>query len=116
MIANRTEQKANLLAKEFSHLGVIEACTFTELKNLKFDMVINATSASLKNEPLILPTHLLNENAYCYDLVYGQGLTPLFLQWANVAGAALISDGFGMLIEQAAESFFIWRGIKTGYT
>jgi len=113
MIANRTEQKANLLANEFSHLGAIEACTFTELKNLKFDMVINATSASLKNEALMLPTHLLNENAYCYDMVYRQGLTP-FLQWAKTEGAAFVSDGIGMLIEQAAESFYIWRGIRPG--
>lgn len=111
MIANRTLHKADLLVKEFSHLGAIEACLFSQLKGLSFDMVINATSASLKNEPLMLPTHLLNKNAYCYDMVYGKGLTR-FLQWAHAEGAALVSDGIGMLIEQAAESFYIWRGIK----
>jgi shikimate dehydrogenase len=111
MIANRTEDKAQILAEEFSQNGLVRACGLSCLGDYTFDMVINATSASLQEEAITLPDNILSEQACCYDMVYGKGDTP-FICWAKEQGAALASDGLGMLVEQAAESFFIWRGIR----
>lgn len=111
IIANRSVDKALLLAKEFSTLGKIQGSDFSSLENQSFDLIIHTTSAGLKNENLNLPTLLFRENHFCYDLSYGKKLTP-FLQWATKNGATKLSDGLGMLVEQAAEAFFIWRRIK----
>lgn len=109
-ISNRTVDKAEVLAESFSQVGPINACHWTELRNGIFDIIINATSASLQDEKLNLPNSLLNSNVLCYDMVYGKGVTP-FLQWANAQNAICL-DGLGMLVEQAAESFYIWHHIK----
>ena len=74
-------------------------------------MVINATSASLQGEVPPLPEQLLAPDAWCYDMMYGATATP-FMQWAERHGAAKISDGLGMLVEQAAESFLLWRKLR----
>ena len=76
--------------------------------NKHFDFIINATSASLQNTEIALPASVISETSSCYDLAYASSVTP-FLAWARVRGAS-ISDGLGMLVEQAAESFFIWLG------
>lgn len=105
-IANRTANKAYDLAKKFS----VHTCTFPELGKDSFDVIINSTGASLQDDLLQLPPKILNEDSFCYDISYGQGMTP-FLQWGQTQGA-LCSNGLGMLVEQAAESFYLWRGIK----
>lgn len=108
-IANRTRSKALELASAFSNLGETLGCDYIELEG-KFDLIINATSAGLKGEQLALPNNLLAQNAWCYDLTYGNSIP--FLQWAQAQGASRCINGLGMLIEQAAESFYLWRGIR----
>lgn len=111
IIANRTESKAVELSDEFADVGPIQACNLLALEGDSFDLIINGTSASLQSDMLDLPGGVLKEGAYCYDMVYGKGLTP-FLCWAKESGAAFYSDGLGMLVEQAAESFYVWRNLK----
>ena len=110
VIANRTPDKAVALADAFADLGKVQGCGYHELGDQQFDLVINATAASLQGELPPLPDKLLADGAVCYDMMYGK-LTP-FMEWAKAHGAAQVLDGLGMLVEQAAESFFIWRGIR----
>ncbi len=108
LVVNRTEQRATALAEDFSGLGSIEAGGFEALEGRRFDLVINGTSASLAGELPPLPTSLLNEKSCCYDMMYAAEPTP-FMRWAAQHTAWAVSDGLGMLVEQAAESFFLWR-------
>lgn len=110
-IANRTMDRAYELVKHFSEKGNIDALSFDELKGEEFDVVINATSASLKGDLPPLPVTAITGTQIVYDMMYGSEPT-LFLQWAQQHGAEKISDGLGMLVEQAAESFFIWRKVQ----
>jgi len=110
VIANRTVEKAWQLAKDFSELGNISGCSLEALDAQHFDIVINGTSASLQGELPALPGTLFNENACAYDMMYAAHPTP-FMQWAKQNGAAYVYDGLGMLVEQAAESFRLWRGV-----
>jgi shikimate dehydrogenase len=110
-IANRTEEKARLLAGEFTALGAVSGGGFDDLAGLSFDVVLNATAASLSGDQLPLPDDLLLPGAVCYDLAYGQQPTP-FVRWGQTHGARLSVDGLGMLVEQAAEAFQLWRGVK----
>jgi shikimate dehydrogenase len=109
MIANRTVDKAENLAGIFSEQGNVRAGGFEKLLGRSFDLVINGTSASLKGELPPLPPDLFNNNSLAYDMMYGREQTP-FLRWAAEHGAATVADGLGMLVEQAAESFNVWRG------
>ena len=111
MIANRTEEKAFRLVLEFTgKTGTLpEACGFTQLVGHSFDLVINATSTGLSDTPLPLPPHLFAPYAVAYDMVYGRE-TP-FMKQARTAGCR-VADGLGMLVEQAAEAFFLWRGVR----
>lgn len=111
IIANRTEQKALALVNRFIHQVPIAACGLAALAGESFDLVINGTSASLQAESLSLPDGLLREQACCYDMVYGKKMTP-FLQWAKDNQATCVVDGLGMLVEQAAESFYRWRQVR----
>ena len=111
VIANRTVSRAEKLADIFSDRGDISACGLDGLAGSSFDIVINGTSASLQGEVPSLPEALLNDNACCYDMMYSSIDTP-FVSWAKAHGASKASDGLGMLVEQAAESFFIWRGVR----
>ena len=111
VIANRTVAKAKHLAREFAHFGKLEACGYDELTGKHFDVVINGTAASLKGEVPPLPVNLFAKDAIAYDMMYGDKLTP-FLEWAELHGAAKVADGLGMLVEQAAESYFIWQGVR----
>jgi shikimate dehydrogenase len=106
VIANRTVSRAEILARRFSGAS---ACGYEALAGERFDLVINATSAGLAGESPPLPSGMLNGNTFAYDMVYGRD-TP-FLAAARKAGARA-ADGLGMLVEQAAESFFIWRGVR----
>ncbi len=109
VIANRTVDKAVKLAAEFH--GKITGCGFDALENRRFDLILNATSASLSGCIPPLPTGLLAENGNCYDLAYGNEPTA-FVYWGLENHAANSLDGLGMLVEQAAEAFFIWRGVR----
>jgi len=111
VIANRTIDRAHELAHHFSEKMQITAKSFMDLESDSFDIVINATSASLGNEIPQLPVSCITQAEIAYDMMYGAAPTA-FMQWASQAGAKNTSDGLGMLVEQAAESFHIWRGIK----
>ena len=111
LIANRTPVKARKLAAEFADLGQIAGCGFSEVRGQPFDLIINATSASLQGEMPELPPGLVGEQTLCYDMAYGRGDTP-FTLWAKSLHAARATKGWGMLVEQAAESFLLWRGIR----
>jgi len=109
VLANRTPDKAQRLAQSFA--GRLEAGTYAALSGGQFDLVVNATSASLAGELPPLPPGVFAPGALAYDMMYGKGETP-FLAFARGEGAALLADGLGMLVEQAAESFFFWRGLR----
>lgn len=107
VIANRTVSKAENLANDFSDLGLVEGCGFDQLTGT-FDLIINGTSASLSGELPPIPRTVITAQTVCYDMMYSQQKT-VFNAWAEQAGAAKIIDGLGMLVEQAAESFYLWR-------
>lgn len=112
VIANRTASKASDLAELFSRYGRVSGVGFDELTNSapSFDIIVNATSASLSGAlPNVKDTVIASADAV-YDMVYSKELTA-FLEWAKALGVQNVSDGFGMLIGQAAESFNIWRGV-----
>ncbi len=111
VVANRTVDRAIELAELFSHHGAVQGSSYQELSGKQFDLVINATSASLQGELPPLPDGLLAEESACYDMMYGAEPTP-FLQWAEQQHCQKRVDGLGMLVEQAAESFERWRGIR----
>jgi shikimate dehydrogenase len=111
VIANRTPDRARKLATEFADLGSIYGCGFAEIEGPPYDLIVNATSASLQGEMPAMPAGLVGEETVCYDMAYGRGHTP-FTLWANSLHAARTTKGWGMLVEQAAESFLLWRGIR----
>ncbi|MBE0619457.1 MAG: shikimate dehydrogenase [Burkholderiales bacterium] len=108
-LANRTPEKTQSLAQSFR--GALEAVSYSALAGRQFDLVVNATSASLAGELPQLPPGVFARGALAYDMMYGRGETP-FLAFARSEGAAQLADGLGMLVEQAAESFYIWRGLR----
>ena len=110
VVANRTVEKARALAKKFCAHGDISGCGFDALKNEKFDLIINGTSAGLADGLPPIPKDILEQGGYVYDMMYGQSPTA-FVQWGRDHGASKSLDGLGMLVEQAAESFRIWRGM-----
>jgi shikimate dehydrogenase len=110
-IANRSPERANVLTQLFADLGPIRAATPLELQGTQWDLILNATSASLSGELPELNAALLGPQCLCYDLAYGTGPTA-FMRWAQSHGAARTASGLGMLIEQAAEAFEIWRGVR----
>lgn len=110
-IANRTLEKALQLVSEFKDLGQLDALGLDALEGKGFDLILNATAASLSNDLPALPDNLLNEGGSCYDLAYGSKPTP-FVLWGRQHHARISVDGIGMLVEQAAEAFYIWRGVR----
>lgn len=114
VIANRTLSKAQTLAELFAPYGTIRACSFDALNEeaLGFDTVINGTSASLSGDLPPVPASIFaaKSTTGAYDMMYGQTLTP-FLQWAKSHQVAVLADGLGMLVGQAAASFNLWRGV-----
>jgi len=107
-IANRTVERAGVLAREFRELGEVSAGGYDDLGAEPFNVVINASSAGLSGQGPGLPPSVLGERSCCYDLLYGAEPTP-FMRWAAHHAAWAVSDGLGMLVEQAAESFFVWH-------
>jgi len=116
VVANRTPQKAERLAERLRRARGMRAASlsasgYAELTGQEFDLIVNSTSASLNNAVPELPDGVFARDCLAYDMMYGTGLTP-FLEKALTQGAARLADGIGMLVEQAAESFFIWRGVR----
>ncbi len=110
-IANRTLERARELAGRFERLGPVGACEFGTLGSQDFDLIINATSAGLRGELPPFPPSIISPDTVCYDLSYAMTDTP-FVAWARHHGAKQVHQGWGMLVEQAAEAFFIWRGVR----
>jgi shikimate dehydrogenase len=110
-IANRNAERAVELAHEFSTLGTVHGCGFDAIADSTFDLVLNATSASLQDTVPPIPPQVIGPTTLCYDMAYGKGDTA-FTRWAKSAGAGRAETGWGMLVEQAAESFLLWRGVK----
>ncbi len=115
-IANRTMQKAVDLVEQFSENRddniELQACAYEDIESQKYDVIINGTSAGLDNQVPPIPDDLLGINSICYDMMYNINGNTAFTQWAIDRGALRQFDGLGMLIEQAAEAFFIWRGLR----
>ena len=109
-IANRTIEKARVLTQIFTQIGTISGGGFDELTG-QFDVIINATAASLQGEVPPLPDDILTAGGVCYDMMYSNTDTA-FIMWAKAHHAVKSIDGLGMLIEQAAEAFTIWRGVR----
>lgn len=112
LIANRTLQRAEDLVERFRNHGRMAAARFSDIPtDTTFHLILNATSAALEGEAPPYPESAVSRTSFCYDLSYGSKPTP-FCAWAHERGAARSVMGWGMLIEQAAESFQIWRGVR----
>lgn len=110
IIANRTLSKAQTLAADFADLGNIKAAAFDALHG-SFDVIINGTSASLSGDLPPLSPAVLTVETVCYDMMYSTQ-TTVFNQWALDHGVGKVIDGLGMLVEQAAEAFALWRDVR----
>ncbi len=110
-IANRSADKAHGLKADFADHAALQTGGYEDLAGESFDVVLNATSTGLSQAELPLPAGVFAPGALAYELVYGKGLTP-FLRQAQAAGVTQIADGVGMLVEQAAEAFEWWRGVR----
>lgn len=111
VIANRTLSRAEELAERFSSHGPVKVMAFAQLAGQQFELIVNATSASLQGDLPPIPNGVLAPGGCCYDLMYSEQPTA-FVQWGEAQGARLSIDGLGMLVEQAAEAFFLWRGVR----
>jgi shikimate dehydrogenase len=110
VIANRTPDRASRLAAEFADLGPLEGCGFDAVHDA-YDLVINATSASLGGQLPPIAAATFSDGGLAYDMMYGREETP-FLAFARANGVSRLADGLGMLVEQAAEAFLLWRGVR----
>jgi shikimate dehydrogenase len=110
-IANRTPDRALRLRDDFSDLGEISATSFDDVDDRPWDIIINATAASLAGDVPALPPRAVWRDTVCYDMAYGRGETA-FMRWATQRGAARAYKGWGMLVEQAAESYLLWHGVR----
>jgi len=111
VIANRTPEKAVELARLFCEHGHTEGCGLSDVDGQPFDIIINATAASLSGKVPALPESVVTADSWCYDMMYADKPTA-FMDWAKQLGAAHCMDGLGMLVEQAAESFCLWRNVR----
>ena len=110
-IANRTPARAVELADAFADLGMLVGTGFEALAGLHFDIVINATAAGLQGQVPGLPPGVIDADSFCYDMMYGTEPTA-FMRYAAAQGCEASHDGLGMLVEQAAESFRVWRKVS----
>ncbi|MEZ5647184.1 MAG: shikimate dehydrogenase [Burkholderiaceae bacterium] len=110
-VANRSPDKARELKADFADHTRLQAGGYADLAGERFDVVLNATSTGLSDAALPLPDDVFAPGALAYELVYGKGMTP-FLKQAQAAGVTRLVDGVGMLVEQAAEAFAWWRGVR----
>ena len=110
-IANRTASKAFALAEAAAALGPVVGCSLEQLAGQRFDLIVNGTAAGLAGAVPAIPEDCLADGAWTYDMLYGKQPTA-FVAWGRAHGAARALDGLGMLVEQAAESFRLWRGVQ----
>lgn len=112
-LVNRTINRAQKLAERFNTINKkhIEISSYEEIKQHPYDLIINGTSSSLQENYLPIPNTIFNTNTFAYDLFYSAKMTP-FLEFAQKNGAIHTADGLGMLVEQAAESYFLWRNFQ----
>ncbi|MGQ0384692.1 MAG: shikimate dehydrogenase [Gammaproteobacteria bacterium] len=110
-IANRTPERAERLRDEFSDLGEISASSFDTVDNRPWDVIVNATAASLAGEVPALPPNAVGSDTVCYDMAYGRTDTA-FMRWARERSSNRVYKGWGMLVEQAAESYLLWHGVR----
>lgn len=110
-IANRTAAKAKTLAQQLAGQDPVEGCGLDQLEGKRFELIINATSAGLGGAVPEVPDGIITPGGCCYDMMYGSKPTA-FVIWGKAQGAAKALDGLGMLVEQAAESFYFWRGVR----
>jgi len=109
-IANRTPDKATTLAQHFAHMGSISGLAYDQIPtDREFDLILNATSLALQNEKPAVPDSALGQQTVAYELMYGHD--SAFMLWAR-AGGAMALDGLGMLLEQAADAFELWEGVR----
>ena len=111
MIANRTPDRAVNLASLFVDLGAVRGCGFEDVGDEAFDIVINATAAGLTGSVPNIDGAVIGSHTVCYDMSYSKAATP-FVSWSIEQGCAHAHKGWGMLVEQAAESFTLWRGVR----
>ncbi len=111
VIANRTEQKAHDLAGQIDVGMKVEACSLEGLAGQQFDLIINGTASGLSGEVPAIPDDCLADGGWTYDMMYGTEPTA-FVKWGRAHHAGKALDGLGMLVEQAAESFYLWRGVR----
>ena len=116
IIANRSLDKAHQLIRHVQEhtqftATALQALPYEQLAGRQFDLIINATASSLNDALPPIPDSVFVSTSLAYDMMYGRGLTP-FLQFAQQHGAAILADGLGMLVEQASESFYLWRGVR----
>ncbi len=110
LLVNRTRSRADVLVERFATSGRLRSGDFADLAGEQFDLLIQGSSAAFSGEGLDLPVGLVAGSSV-YDLIYGDKAAP-FLRWARACGARLVADGLGMLVEQAAESFYLWHGVR----
>ncbi|HEV2703031.1 MAG TPA: shikimate dehydrogenase [Steroidobacteraceae bacterium] len=111
VITGRSAQRADALASQFETFGAVAGCGLDAIPAMAFDLIINATSAGLAGEVPALPGSAITAATFCYDMSYGSAGTA-FLTWAREQGCVRSAQGWGMLVEQAAESFELWRGVR----
>jgi shikimate dehydrogenase len=113
VIAGRSAHRADALSGQFETFGAVAGCGLDAIPAMAFDLVINATSAGLAGEVPALPASAITPGTFCYDMSYGSGSAETaFLTWARKHGCERSAQGWGMLVEQAAESFELWRGVR----
>jgi shikimate dehydrogenase len=111
MIANRTARRAEELVAAFEDLGPVTAGRFEDTRRGRWDLVLNATSTSLTGDVIELPEGVVGPDTFCYDMAYSRHPTP-FQRWALERGATQSHQGWGMLVEQAAEAYLLWHGVR----
>jgi len=111
-LANRNIDRARGLARDFRSLGKIEVVAYNQLKPEGYHLIINATAAGLSNQIPPIPAAVLNRASVCYDMMYNLSTKTSFVEWSLAHGVAHSHDGLGMLVEQAAEAFYLWRGLR----
>ncbi|MCP4335228.1 MAG: shikimate dehydrogenase [Gammaproteobacteria bacterium] len=111
-IANRNLDRATSLAGDFTSFGKIEVLAYTQLSHESYDLIINATAAGLSQQLPPIPASLLDPAGVCYDMMYDINKPTHFVEWSTSRGVNRSFDGLGMLVEQAAEAFSLWRGVR----
>ncbi len=115
-VANRSLERAEQLRDGFAHIGPVHACSYqalaSDIREEQYHLIINGTSAGLSGEVPPLPDDILGIHSVCYDMMYRLDEPTAFQRWAEEHGALQALDGLGMLVEQAAEAFYLWRGVR----